>query len=95
LLADQGDKFEGTEKDDVETALAAVKDALNGTNIEVIKDSTEKLVGVSQSFSQRLYEQASQTQSGPSGADGASGDDGSSDAGSDDDVVDAEIVDEQ
>jgi molecular chaperone DnaK len=96
LLKDQGDKFEGTEKEDVEHALAEVKDALAGTNVEVIKDTTEKLVGVSQSFSQRLYEQASQSASagdgGPSG-DGASGD-GGSDAGADDDVVDAEIVDE-
>jgi molecular chaperone DnaK len=95
LLKDQGEKFEGTEKEDVETALAAVKDALAGTNVEVIKDSTEKLVGVSQSFSQRLYEQASasQTQGAPGGADGGSGD-GGAEAGSDDDVVDAEIVDE-
>jgi molecular chaperone DnaK len=99
LLKDQGEKFEGTEKDDVETALAAVKDALNGTNIEVIKDTTEKLIGVSQSFSQRLYEQASQDQGAPSadgsgGSDGSAGADGTGQAGSDDEVVDAEIVDE-
>jgi molecular chaperone DnaK len=97
LLKDQGEKFEGTEKEDVETALAAVKDALNGTNVEVIKDNTEKLVGVSQSFSQRLYEQASQSQSASTGGDSGdgSGDGGSAEGGSDDDVVDAEIVDEQ
>jgi molecular chaperone DnaK len=91
LLKDQGEKFEGTEKDDVQTAVANLKDALAGTNVEAIKDATEKLMGVSQSFSQRLYEQASQTQSAPSGSDG------SSDAGgaSDDEIVDAEIVDEQ
>jgi molecular chaperone DnaK len=99
LLKDQGEKFEGTEKEDVETALAAVKDALNGTNIEAIKDTTEKLIGVSQSFSQRLYEQASQTQGAPSGdgsggSDGSAGADGTGQAGSDDEVVDAEIVDE-
>ncbi len=99
LLKDQGEKFEGTEKDDVETALAAVKDALNGTNIEVIKDTTEKLIGVSQSFSQRLYEQASQDQGAPStdgsgGSGGSAGADGTGQAGSDDEVVDAEIVDE-
>jgi molecular chaperone DnaK len=98
LLKDQGEKFEGTEKEDVENALAAVKDALAGTNVEVIKDTTEKLLGVSQNFSQRLYEQASQPDQGPAagGSDGAGsgGDTGSGDAGSDDDVVDAEIVDE-
>jgi molecular chaperone DnaK len=95
LLKEQGEKFEGTEKEDVEAALANVKDALAGTNVESIKDATEKLVGVSQSFSQRLYEQASADQSAPSGDGGSGGDGSSGDAGSDDDVVDAEIVDEQ
>src|ERR1019366_7503797 len=94
LLKDQGEKFEGTEKDDVQTAVANLKDALAGTNVEAIKDATEKLVGVSQSFSQRLYEQASQTQNAPSGGDGSGG---TSDAGgrSDDEIVAGEIVDEQ
>ena len=59
LLKEQGEKFEGTEKSDVESALQGLKDALAGTQVEAIKDATEKLVGVSQSFSQRLYEQAS------------------------------------
>ena len=100
LLKEQGEKFEGSEKDDVESALQGVKDALAGTDVEAIKDATEKLVGVSQSFSQRLYEQASASQS-------AGGDGGAAAtvpvpaprvrprARSDDDVVDAEIVDEQ
>jgi len=96
LLKEQGEKFEGSEKEDVETALANLKDALNGTSLDAIKDATEKLVGVSQSFSQRLYEQASASASaggGPAG-DGAGAGSGSADAGSDEDVVDAEIVDE-
>jgi len=51
---------------------------------------------VSQSFSQRLYEQASASQStGGAGPDGAAGGEGAAEGGSDDDVVDAEIVDEQ
>src|SRR6516165_5664357 len=95
LLKEQGEKFEGTEKDDVEAALKGVKDALAGTSVDEIKDATEKLVGVSQSFSQRLYEQASASASagsaGPSG-EGAAGEEGTA---SDDEVVDAEIVDEQ
>jgi len=96
LLKEQGEKFEGTEKDDVESALKGLKDALAGTSLEAIKDATEKLVGVSQSFSQRLYEQASATQStGGAGPDGAAGGEGAAEGGSDDDVVDAEIVDEQ
>jgi molecular chaperone DnaK len=74
--------------------VANLKDALAGTNVEAIKDATEKLMGVSQSFSQRLYEQASQAASAPSNdGSGDGGSDGG--AGSDDEVVDAEIVDEQ
>ena len=79
--------------------MANLKDALAGTNVESIKDATEKLVSVSQSFSQRLYEQASASTGGGDaagfGGDGAPGGDGSSESASDDDVVDAEIVDEQ
>ena len=47
LLKEQGEKFEGSEKEDVEAALQGVKDALAGTDVEAIKDATEKLVGVS------------------------------------------------
>ena len=93
LLKEQGEKFEGSEKDDVEHALQGLKDALAGTNVEAIKDATEKLVGVSQSFSQRLYEQASASAGGATADGGSAGESG--EAGSDEDVVDAEIVDEQ
>jgi molecular chaperone DnaK len=90
LLKDQGEKFEGSEKEDVSSALQGVKDALSGTDIEAIKTATEKLMTASQGFSQRLYEQASQSDQGANGSedtDSASGE-------SDDEVVDAEIVDE-
>ncbi len=96
LLKEQGEKFEGSEKDDVEAALKNVKDALAGTSVDAIKDATDKLVGVSQSFSQRLYEQASASAaSSAGGADGADGQGGAAEGGAEDDVVDAEIVDEQ
>jgi len=92
VLREQGEKFEGDEKDKVESALKAVKDALGGTDVEKIKDTTEALVNASHAFTQRLYEQASQTSGAASAPGGAPGsDDGSS---SDDEVVDAEIVDE-
>jgi molecular chaperone DnaK len=93
LLKDQGDKMEGSEKEDVTAALQKVKDALSGSDVEAIKDSTEGLLTASQAFSQRLYEQASQSSAGSGGdAGGASG---SSEEPSEDEVVDAEIVDEQ
>jgi molecular chaperone DnaK len=93
LLREQGDKFEGSEKDDVSSALQKVKDSLSGTDVEAIKTATESLVTASQGFSQRLYEQASRTSSGSTGAQAGDGHGPADDAG-DDEVVDAEIVDE-
>ncbi len=59
LLSEQGEKFQGDEKGKVESALAALKESLAGSDIEAIKTSTETLLSASQSFSQRLYEEAS------------------------------------
>jgi molecular chaperone DnaK len=95
LLRDQGEKFEGTEKEDVTGALQGVKDALSGTDVEAIKTATEKLLTASQGFSQRLYEQASQSGAAGAEGDGSSGAGGSAEELSEDEVVDAEIVDEQ
>jgi len=92
LLKDQGEKFQGDEKEAVESGLKALKDALAGSSIEAIKDATDHLLSASQSFSQRLYEEASKADAGSAGATGTGG--GSDDA-SDDEVVDAEIVDEK
>jgi molecular chaperone DnaK len=90
LLKEQGEKMEGSEKDDVSAALGEVKDALSGSDLESIKTATEKLLTANQTFSQRLYEQASQSSAGgPGPSEGASADEGN-----DDEVVDAEIVDE-
>jgi molecular chaperone DnaK len=89
LLKDQGEKFEGDEKEKVESSLAALKEALAGSDVEAIKSSTEALLTASQSFSQRLYEEASkENAAGASATDG-----GPAEEISDDEVVDAEIVD--
>jgi molecular chaperone DnaK len=82
LLKDQAESFQGTEREDVEGALTSLKEALNGTDIEAIKNATEKLLTASQGFSQRLYEEAAKANSEPAAP-----------AGNDDDIVDAEIVD--
>jgi len=95
LLRDQGEKFEGSEKEAVTTALQAVKDALSGSDIEAIKTATESLMTASQGFSQRLYEQASQDGAQAGDMGGTGGSSSSTDDSSDDEVVDAEIVDEQ
>jgi molecular chaperone DnaK len=91
LLKDQGEKFQGDEKEKVESALGSLKEALAGSDIEAIKTATESLLTASQSFSQRLYEEASRADSGAGAGPGPSG----ADEASDDEVVDAEIVDDK
>ncbi len=91
LMKEQGEKIEGSEKETVESALAELKTALAGTELEPIKDATEKLMTSSQSFSQKLYEQAS-TEGAATGA--ASSETETSDV-KDDEVIDAEIVDDE
>ena len=83
LMKDQGDKFEGSEKEDVESKLGDLRTALAGEDIEEIKDKTETLMMASQAFTQRLYEQAA-----------AENVDESPDFSepTPDDVVDAEII---
>jgi molecular chaperone DnaK len=87
LLQEQGEKFSGDEKTQVESALTTLKEALNGSDVEAIRNATETLMKASQGFASRLYEQSS-SESAAAGASGAS-------APSDDEVVDAEIVDEK
>jgi len=84
LLKDQGDKISGPEKDAVESALTELESALKGSDIGAIKDGTEKLMNVSQTFAQQLYERAAAEQAAAGGAP----------TGGDDEVVDAEIVDD-
>jgi molecular chaperone DnaK len=89
MLAENGDKVSGDEKDTIDANLASLKEALAGTDLEAIKSATEKLVTSSQSFAQKLYDQASAQQGGAEPFDV-----GQQDAANDDDVIDAEIVDE-
>lgn len=91
VLREQGEKVAADEKAKVEEALKSVKEVLADQQAPAdrIRSATEGLITASQSFSQRLYEQAGAAAGGPAG--GPTG----GPAPSDDEVVDAEIVDEQ
>jgi len=90
VLREQGDKVDPAEKDTVEAALAELKDALNGSDLDRMNTASESLMAASQKLSQMLYEQASRDEAAGAGAS-AGGDSGASD----DEVIDAEIVDEE
>jgi molecular chaperone DnaK len=89
MLADQADKAGPEERAEIESAVAALKEALGGTDVEAVKDRHEALIKASQAFATRLYSEAASEASG--GATG--GPDMSKDG--DGDIADAEIVDEQ
>jgi molecular chaperone DnaK len=95
VLKDQGDKVSADERAAVEQPLAELKTALSGNDTAAIKEATEKLMGASQAFSQKLYEAAARDAN--AAGTSASGQAGPSGAGTVDDseIVDAEIVDDE
>ena len=86
LLREQGEKFEGSEKSDVEEKLADLKAAIDGEDLEDLKSKTETLMTASQAFTQRLYEEAA--------ADNVADDPEYSEP-TPEDVIDAEIIDDE
>jgi molecular chaperone DnaK len=88
LLAEQGDKLQGDERENLQSRVTALEEALKGSDIDRIKDATDELMKASHSFSERLYQEATAGSDQSPGAGSASRQD------SDDEVVDAEIVDE-
>jgi len=90
LLREQGDKITGDERGKVETYLAELKTALAGTDVQAMNVATEQLMNASQEFTQKLYDQAAQSET--YNAPGGTG--GGTTQPNDDEVVDAEIVDE-
>jgi len=92
VLREQGDKVSAEERAAVEAPLADLKTALEGTDNDTIKNASDKLMAASQTFSQKLYENAARD----ANAAGTSASGQSSTSGAnDDDIVDAEIVDEK
>lgn len=70
MLKDSADKIGAADKGKIESATAAVKEALKGTDIPAIKTASEKLNEAWQAASAELYKQASQAQGGPGAAGG-------------------------
>ena len=84
-IKDLGDKINGAEKEKVEAAIAALKQALQGDNVEDIKAKTEELKQSSYKIAEELYKQqgAAGAQPGAEGAAGADAGAEGADAGAD------------
>ena len=68
LLSENGDKFSDADKSDLNTKIDALKEALKGTDIELIKSAQETLQQKFYEVSQKMY-QAAQQQAGAEGFD--------------------------
>ena len=90
-LKELGDKVPADTKKKAEDAVAAVKKALDGTDIEAIKSASEQLQAAAQDLAQVVYSQTDAPADGAAGAGPAAGAQGGAD-----DVVDAdyEVVDD-
>ncbi len=85
FLSENTDKVPDDIKSEVETAIADLKKALEGTDTEAIKTASEHAAQVSQKMGTAIYAQSqAESQAGESGEPESS----------DDDVVEAEIVDD-
>jgi len=69
-LADMGDKLEADDKKAIEDAIAKVKTALSGTDMEAIKAASEELTTIFGKASEKLYAQTGQQQGQPGDAPG-------------------------
>ena len=97
-LQEMGDKIDGASKKAIEDEIAAVREALKGTDIEAIKSSYEKLQTKFQEVSAELYKNAAASAAAPeAGAAEASTGASAAEPKKEGDVVDAEfeIVDDE
>ncbi len=84
VIKDNEDKVPADVRSETESAVAELKTALEGSDVEVIRSASEKVALASQKIGSAIYSQGQQ----------AGSEDAASDTTEDADVVDAEIVDE-
>ncbi len=99
LVKDNADKISADDKTKLETAIAAAKEALKGSDSAAIKSAGEKLNEAAQAIGAELYKAAAaKAQADKAGAaDGQAGGEApkSEEKKKDDGVIDAEVVDEK
>jgi molecular chaperone DnaK len=94
-LGELGDNVDSSARQEIETAIAEVREALSSDNAEEIKAKTDALQAAFHKVSEQIYQAAAEQQaaSQPAGGDGVSADGGS--AETEEEVVDAEVVDDE
>ena len=80
LVSEEGDKFSEEEKNTINEKVDALKEALKGEDINLIKSRQEELTAKFYEISEKLYKAAAE-QAQAQGADGAAGADNGADPG--------------
>jgi molecular chaperone DnaK len=96
MLREQGDKISGSERGDVENAIADAKKALESGDKATMEKARETLTQASHKLAEQMYKSAQPPQGAPgAGPSTGSGADASSNgnAKKDEGVIDAEYVD--
>ncbi len=95
FLADNADKVPAEPKAEVETALGELREALKGTDMAIIRSTTEKVATSSQQLGTAMYAASAAAGEGQGEGSGSTGASGSTGGDGHDDVVDAEIVEDE
>jgi molecular chaperone DnaK len=92
MLKEQGDKISGSEKSEVESALAEAKRALEGTDTAAMNSARDSLTAASHKLAEQMYK-AAKPQGGAGAPGGEQPGEVASDKKKDEGVIDAEYVD--
>ncbi|MGH9669835.1 MAG: molecular chaperone DnaK [Terriglobales bacterium] len=92
MLKEQGDKISGSEKSEVESALAEAKKALEGTDAAAMNSARDRLTTASHKLAEQMYK-AARPQGGAGAPAGEPPSEGASGKKKDEGVIDAEYVD--
>jgi len=90
-LKELGDAVDASSKEQIESAIKALRETLTSENAATIRERTDTLNQAFHSVSEAMYERAAAAHAT---GNGSSSDEGA-DSSTDEDVVDAEVVDEQ
>ena len=88
-LGEFGDKISDIDKNEIETAITSLREAMDGEDPAPIQTGIDKLQEVSMKLGEAMYKE--QAEAGGAAGNGAEGAAGETDAGSDETVVDADF----
>jgi len=96
-LKENGDKISSDERLNIERALSEAKEALKGSDVELLKKTKDTLTAASHKLAEAVYKQAQQSQQGAQAgsADQNAQEQAQGQNTSNEKVVDAEVVDEE